>query len=71
MPHFSRSERDQRGGSSRRILLCASEVLLDRDADQEGVDEQDQGHVPIPAEEVAHFILVQTEILTGLQILVG
>src|SRR5260370_27407701 len=68
MTDFGGSQRDHRRASSKQVLGRAFETFLDADPDQKGVGEQDQGDVTIPAREDAHFILVQTEILTGFQV---
>src|SRR2546421_7912083 len=44
-------------------------AVLDRDADQEDVGEQDQGDMAIPAQITAHFILIESQVFGGLQVL--
>ena len=42
---------------------------MDRDTDQEGISEQDEGDVTIAADIAAHFRLVQAQVFAGLQVL--
>lgn len=42
---------------------------MDRDGNEEGVGEQDQGDMAVPAEVTASFIMIQTKAFRGLQAL--
>ena len=41
------------------------------EAEQEGRGQQDQRDVAIPAEVAAHFILIESQVFGGFQVLVG
>ena len=43
--------------------------MLDCDAEQEGAGQQNQGDVTRPAEEAAHFVLIQAQVFGRFQIL--
>jgi len=46
-------------------------VLVHSDAHQESRGQHDEGEMAIPAEVAAHFILIQSQVFAGLQVLVG
>ena len=71
MLRFGGGQGDERGGGRKLGLGRRMRAILDTEADQEDVGEQDQGQMAIPAQVTAHFILVKSQIFGGLQILVG
>ena len=55
------------GGRWRRTRT----VLVHSDAEQKSRGQHDEGQMAIPAEVAADFILIQSQIFAGLQVLVG
>jgi len=65
-------QRDERaGGGARRLVGVSRSRGVDTEADEEGVGQQDQGDMAIPAEVTAHFRVIESEVFGGLQVLVG
>jgi len=60
---------NERGRSRERIVSRVQVAFLNRDPDQKGSGEQDEGEMTVPANEAAHFILIQAQPFAGLQIL--
>jgi hypothetical protein len=69
MMDFGTGQGNEGGTSSKLVLGRASQVVLNRDAHQEGRGEQHEGDVAIPAEIAADFILIQAQLFTSLQVL--
>src|SRR6266496_670829 len=68
---FRGGQRDERllGVEGWRLLGISSRIGVDTETDEEGVGQQYQGDVAIPAEVTAHFIVIESEGFTSLQIL--
>jgi hypothetical protein len=74
MTHFGGSQRDERRGGSRTLVLRSwgqRARRLHADADQEGVGQEDERQMAVPAQVTADFILIQSQGFAGLQVLVG
>ncbi len=71
MTGFRGGERDERGAGHRLLLGSRREVAVDRAVEEEGVGEQHEGEMTIPAEVAAHFIVVKAEGFGRFQVLVG
>ena len=71
MTGFRGGERDERGAGHGLLLGSSREVAVDRDVDEEGVGEQHEGEMTIPAQVAAHFIVVKAEGFGRFQVLVG
>ena len=69
MMGFGGSQRDEWGAGCGLGLRRSHEVLVNRDADEEGICQQDEGQMPIPAEVAAHFILIESQSFGGFQVL--
>ena len=69
MTGFRGGERDERGADHGRLRGSSREVAVDRDVDEEGVGEQHEGEMTIPAEVAAHFIVVKAEGFGRFQVL--
>jgi len=63
---FGGGQRDERGRGRRLRWGRRRQAVLDTEADQEGVGEQDQGEMAIPAQVTAHFIVIQAQVFGGL-----
>ena len=72
MTGFRGGERDERGAGHGLLLVGSSrEVAVNRDVDEEGVGEQHEGEMTIPAQVATHFIVVKAEGFGRFQVLVG
>src|SRR5690348_11730630 len=72
MAHFRRGQRNEwRKGSGCGVFRrCVPHFpLLDTNTDQEGIRQEHEGDVAIPAEGAAHFIVIEPQSFGGLQIL--
>ena len=70
MTDFGSGQRDERGAGRRlRRWGRSREVVVDRDAQEEGRSEQDQSDVAIPAHVAAYFILVKSQNFASVQVL--
>src|SRR5712692_145635 len=70
MTDFGSGQRDERGAGRRlRRWGRSREVVVDRDAQEEGRSEQDQSDVAIPAHIAAYFILVKSQSFASVQVL--
>src|SRR2546421_3314478 len=69
MTRFGGGQGDEWGGGRRLRWGRRMRAILDTEADQEDVGEQDQGQMAIPAQVTAHFILIESQVFGGLQVL--
>ena len=70
MTDFGSGQRDERGvGRRLRRWGRSREVVVDRDAQEEGRSEQDQSDVAIPAHVAAYFIRVKSQSFASVQVL--
>jgi hypothetical protein len=69
MANFGGGQGDERQRGRGFLGDRAKRARLRGDADQEGVGEQNQGDVTSPAGVATHFILIQAQLFTGLQVL--
>src|SRR5260370_5292029 len=72
MTHFRGGQSNERGLPTGHSTCGRGQKWtsgLHAEADQEGVGQQDQGEMAIPAHVAAHFIVIQPQVFGGLQVL--
>ena len=62
MTSFTGGQRDERGAGRWLLVGIGRMAVLDTEVEQEGGGQQDKGHMPIPAQVTAYFVVIQAQI---------